>query len=422
MRTRPFSLGILLAVAVVAAGCVGGDPLTGASAVGRASKANEMLASPPGSDVKPTGVTREFDLYLHRMDAHELYPGATMGMWGFSLDPDPATAMVPGPTLRVTAGDTVVVNFKSTLAGFNHTLHWHGQHVPFDQDGVPYVTQAPVEAEETWTYTFVAKPAGTYWYHCHVDAQHHIDMGMYGALIVDPQDPAEDPAYDKEFLMILDDMDRYHLEGGQPATGNLPQGGDPMSYEEWLRRQASDGVNRNTQVSDRVTGTPLRPTRDWYPTTYAPYTATYNTFLINGQAFPYTQPLMVGEGDVVRIRLVNAGNVPFAMHLHGHHVLVTHKDGILLDSPYWADVVFIGPSERYDVYARMDNPGLWDFHSHIGGQTQNDNIFPGGAMTMLCYEGFEACSGGGGHQHGGASKRHVRHSGDLIGWSGHVLP
>ena len=376
-----------------------------------------MLDHPPGSDVEPTGRVRDFTLYLYPME-HEVYPGANMPMWGFSLSDDPTTASVPGPTLRVTEGDLVRVTLRSTIAGFNHTLHWHGQHVPADMDGVPYVSQDPVEPGEDFVYEFIAKPAGTYWYHCHVDAQHHIDMGMYGALIVDPQDPADDPPYDKEFVMILDDMDRYHLEGGTPVASNAPQNGDPASYEEWARRQASDVVNRNSQINERVTGSPLRPTRDWYPVTYPPYTATYNTWMINGMSFPYTEPLTVDEGDNVRIRMINVGNSPFAMHLHGHHVLVTHKDGILLDSPYWADVIPILPGERYDVYVRANNPGVWDFHSHMGGQTTNDNIFPGGAMTMMCYEGStSACHGGNGHDHGG---RHM--SGELLQWYGNELP
>ncbi|HVM44670.1 MAG TPA: multicopper oxidase domain-containing protein, partial [Candidatus Thermoplasmatota archaeon] len=161
----------------------------------------------------------------------------------------------------------------------------------------------------------------------------------------------------------------------------------------------------------------VRPQRDWYPVTYAPYTADYNTFLINGVAFPYTEPLVGKEGDVMRIRMINAGNSLFAMHLHGHHVLVTHKDGIALESPYWADTVLLAPGERYDVFVRLDNPGLWDFHDHIGGHTQNDNIFPGGAMTMLCYEGYGSCPAGGHGGHGG----HKGHSGSLLRWSGREM-
>lgn len=412
---------VVLAAGLALAGCTTNGDVQTASAETKASKVNAMLEAPPGSDVEPTGNVKEFTLYLHRMDGHELYPGASMSMWGFSLSEDPATASVPGPTLRVTEGDTVRVTLHSTIAGFNHTLHWHGQHVPADQDGVPYVSQDPVEAGVDYTYEFIAKPAGTYWYHCHVDAQHHIDMGMYGALIVDPQDPAEDPRYDREFVMILDDMDRYHLEGGQPAAGNMPQGGDVYSTEEWLKRQANDVVTRNQQVNDALAqgNTSVRPNRDWYPVTYPPYTADYNTFLINGVAFPYTESLVGGEGDILRIRLINVANEVFAMHLHGHHVLVTHKDGILLESPYWADVVAIAPGERYDLYVKLDNPGMWDVHDHIGGHTQNDNIFPGGAMTMLCYEGYGdgMCESGGGHDHGGMNQR----AGDLLGWSGREL-
>ena len=425
---RPIVLGILVTVVLLAAGCTTDDSVTGASTLEeRASKANAMLATPPWANVQPTGNVKEFTLTLFPMTQHTVYPGATMAMWAFSLTDDPADATVPGPTLRVTEGDLVRVTLRSTVAGFNHTLHWHGQHVPWEMDGVPFMSQSPVEPGEDFTYEFIAKPAGTYWYHCHVDAQHHIDMGMYGLLIVDPQDPAQDPAYDKEFLMVLDDMDRYHIEGGTPVASNTPQNLDPYSYEEWLRRQTSDAANRNSQVQDASGETGVRPQRSdeyGYPITHPTYTADYNTFLINGFAFPYTQPLLIDDDDIVRIRFVNVGNVPFAMHLHGHHMLVTHKDGILLESPYWVDTLPILPAERYDVYMKGENPGMWDFHDHIGGHTQNDNIFPGGAMTMLCYTSVEQCKvGGGGHEHGGSSNgRWAWYSGELLNWMGSELP
>lgn len=409
----------LIVISVVVAGCTSAGVETSSSA-SKAAKANAMLESPPGSQVTPTGVVRDFTLYLHPM-THEVYPGATMGMWGFSLSEDPATASVPGPTLRVTEGDTVRVTLISTIAGFNHTLHFHGQNVPNAMDGVPYMTQDVVEPGDPFTYEFIAKPSGTYWYHCHVDSQHHIDMGMYGVLIVDPQNIADDPAYDAgaEFVMVLDEMDRFHIESGQTPTGNLPQGGDYYSTKDFTERTANDIATRNAQGSDALAqgNTTLRPNRDWYPVTYAPYTATYNTWLINGVSYPYTETLVVKEDQVARIRLVNAGNSLFAMHLHGHHMLVTHKDGVLLDSPYWVDVIPIAPGERYDLYVKMDNPGMWDFHDHFSTHTQNDNIFPGGAMTMLCYDGVEGCAAGGGHQHGGSGGR----SGDLLRWSGREL-
>jgi len=408
---------LTVVVALVLAGCTTGDGVQTASSESKASKVNAMMASPPGSDIVPTGVVKDFTLYLSRMPAHEIYPGAVMPMWGFGFADDGSDASVPGPILRVVEGDSVRVTLVSLFSGFNHTLHFHGQNVPADMDGVPYMSQDPVEASDQFTYEFIAKPAGTYWYHCHVDATHHIDMGMYGALIVDPQDETDDPVYNKEFVMILDDMDRYHVESGQPPGTGLPQGGDYYSTRDYTERTANDLVTRNPQGDQALedANTPVRPNRDWYPVTYAPYTATYNTFLINGVSFPYTETLTVGDGEIMRIRMINAGNSIFAMHLHGHHMLVTHKDGVLLESPYWVDVIAIAPGERYDLYVKMDNPGMWDLHDHIGGHVQNDNIFPGGAMTMLCYTSVEGCSAGGGHQgHGGAS-------GDHLKWTGREL-
>lgn len=417
MSQRPIFLAILAASTMLVAGCAGvTGGLSSSSTASSASRADDMLAHPPGSGVTPTGVTREFNIYLNKM-THELYPGASMAMWGMSFTPEPSSASIPGPTIRVTEGDTVLIHFFPLVGGFNHTLHFHGQNVPNDMDGVPFQTQKPVEPNEGFDYQFIAKPAGTYWYHCHVDAQHHIDMGMYGVMIVDPQNKADDPQFDKEFVLQLDDMDRFHVEGGQPATDNLPQSGDPFQYEEYVERSVSDQLNRNPAVADKITGTPLRPTREWTPVTYAPYTANYNTFLINGHAFPSTGSIVVTEGDIIRLRTVNVGNTMMSLHLHGHHMLVTHKDGVRLDSPYWVDTVMIGPAERYDLYVKMDNPGVWDLHDHFGGHTQNDNIFPGGAMMMLCYDTMAGCEDMGGMNHGGMKMR----SGDLVQWRWNAL-
>ncbi|MEA3200115.1 MAG: hypothetical protein QOE90_1543 [Thermoplasmata archaeon] len=416
MNARRLLLGVCLAGVLALSGCLGF--VTTASTQSASSKADAMLAHPPGRDVKPTGHTKEFDLYLFNMTMSP-FPGANMSMWGFSFAPDAAKAQMPGPTIRVTEGDRVIIHFHPEVGGYNHTLHFHGQNVPDDQDGVPYLTQKVVEPGASFDYEFVAEPAGTYWYHCHVDAQHHIDMGMYGAMIVDPQDPKEDPHYDGEFLMMLDDMDRYHVEGGQPVagTGQVPQGGDLYSYQDYGERTANDVLTRNQAVNPIVdqANTPVRPDRSWYPVTYAPYTANYQTYLINGMSFPYTQPLVVQEGKTYRIRMIDAGNEEFVMHLHGHHVLVTHVDGVLLESPYWVDNVVISPGQRIDAYFKADNPGIWDFHDNIGSHVQNDNIFPGGAMTMLCYQGVPGCPAGMEHM----SMR--MHSGDLIGWDPRVL-
>src|SRR6187549_2027714 len=73
---------------------------------------------------------------------------------------------VPGPEIRVTRGDRVIVHFTNDLPEPT-TIHWHGVRVPNNVDGVPGVSQPEVLPGETFTYDFVVPDAGTFWYHPH---------------------------------------------------------------------------------------------------------------------------------------------------------------------------------------------------------------------------------------------------------------
>lgn len=114
-----------------------------------------------------------------------------------------------------------------------------------------------------------------------------------------------------------------------------------------------------------------------------------NYFSVNGRSFPYTQPIRVEKGDVLRIRFIGAGSEVHSMHLHGHDMLVTHKDGRELASPYWVDTILIGPGERYDVIVEMNNPGLFMMHDHVDPHVTNNGEHHGGPMTTIEYAGIE---------------------------------
>jgi FtsP/CotA-like multicopper oxidase with cupredoxin domain len=64
---------------------------------------------------------------------------------------------VPGPTIRVT-GDTVESDQRRQAT----SIHWHGLHVPNDQDGVGGVA-AEIERADV-QHKFVAPHAGTFVY------------------------------------------------------------------------------------------------------------------------------------------------------------------------------------------------------------------------------------------------------------------
>jgi FtsP/CotA-like multicopper oxidase with cupredoxin domain len=112
--------------------------------------------------------------------------------------------IVPGPIIRMTEGDKVRVNVKNDMK-VSTTIHWHGVLTPNKMDGVTFVTQPPIEPGQTYVYEFVAKNAGSHMYHSHHDAAEQVTKGMMAAFIIDPKDKSKDPAYDKEYILVLND-------------------------------------------------------------------------------------------------------------------------------------------------------------------------------------------------------------------------
>jgi manganese oxidase len=127
--------------------------------------------------------------------------------------------MLPGPEIRVTEGDKVRIILKNELPE-STAIHWHGLYTPNKMDGVPFVTQPPVKTGESFTYEFVAKPAGTHMYHSHHNAMEQVGKGLLGAFIVEPKDRASRPAFDKEYTMVLNDTLLSFTVNGKsfPAT------------------------------------------------------------------------------------------------------------------------------------------------------------------------------------------------------------
>lgn len=81
-------------------------------------------------------------------------------------------------------GDTIVVDVTNQMPGTGASIHWHGLHqreTPF-MDGVPQITQCPIDASTTFRYAFNATESGTQFYHSH--SGHHKVNGHFGALII----------------------------------------------------------------------------------------------------------------------------------------------------------------------------------------------------------------------------------------------
>ncbi|MFT7066451.1 MAG: FtsP/CotA-like multicopper oxidase with cupredoxin domain, partial [Sediminicola sp.] len=89
--------------------------------------------------------------------------------------------LIPMPTLTFTEGDIAEIVVHNKLKE-STSLHWHGLYLPNKEDGVPFLTQMPIEPNETFTYRFPIIQNGTHWYHSHSGLQEQI--GMYGSLIL----------------------------------------------------------------------------------------------------------------------------------------------------------------------------------------------------------------------------------------------
>ncbi len=90
--------------------------------------------------------------------------------------------------IRARAGDRLEVVLENRLP--QHTsIHWHGIRLPNAMDGVPYLTQAPVQPGERFPYAFDLPDPGTYFLHPHCDESGQSGRGLMAALVVEGDAP-----------------------------------------------------------------------------------------------------------------------------------------------------------------------------------------------------------------------------------------
>jgi manganese oxidase len=108
--------------------------------------------------------------------------GKPMQFPAWAIGTSEATAQVPGPTLRCTQGENILINYKNNSTAFTHSIHFHGIHNTGNDGSL--IAAAPGQSVK---YEFIADPPGMMAYHCHVfPGLQHIGKGLYGAMIIDP--------------------------------------------------------------------------------------------------------------------------------------------------------------------------------------------------------------------------------------------
>lgn len=245
---------------------------------------------------------------------------------------------VPMPTLYFTEGDTAEIHVHN-LMHHETSIHWHGLLLPNEQDGVPYLTTPPIGPHSTYTYKFVLRQNGTYWYHSHTMLQEQV--GMYGAIVIYKRDHRprheevvllsdwsdENPNQIERSLHYATDWYMIRKDAVQSYAEAIKEGalGTKLA-NEWKRMHAMD-------VSDVY----------------------YDRFLVNGdtaQTRPSYQP-----GDTVRLRVINgSSSTYFWLNYGGGKMRVVASDGADI-RPVAVDRLIVGVSEIYDVEVVIPEQG-----------------------------------------------------------------
>jgi len=253
------------------------------------------------------------------MPASHMGPAKVLTVWGYN-------GSVPGPMIEANEGDRVRVVLHNQLPEPT-TIHWHGLEVPVEMDGTPFISQPPIEPGGSFAYEFTLHQNGTFFYHSHGAMQEM--LGMIGLFVIHPRRPHA-PRVDKDFGFIMQ---------GWAVLPNNP-----------------------------------------VPNTFG---MEFNWLTLNGKAAPATTPLIIRQGERVRIRLVNLGMDHHPIHLHGHQFYVTGTEGGRIPEAGWypGNTVLVGVAQARDIEFEAKYAGDWMLHCHLPHHMMNQMVSMVGPMA-----------------------------------------
>jgi len=258
--------------------------------------------------------------------------GRSVTIWGFTdgggggMGGDGGGGMgggaFPSPAMRVRQGQVVQTRLNVPMMMY-HTIHHHGIEPDFRSDGVGHLSG---DVNGNYTYQWRPMHAGTYFYHCHTNTVLHAEMGMYGALIVDPPEgPGRafegGPSYDVEAIWAVDEIDS--------SWHNLP----------WEAGTCGGDVGLNDLNPDYfiITG-------------------------VDGAQSALTDPgvaVTMSRGDRLLVRYICAGYMPQQIRFGGLDAEVVASDGRPLPQSFTTDKLDAVSAERYDCIIQPSSRGTY---------------------------------------------------------------
>ncbi len=251
---------------------------------------------------------KTFNSIMRTTGSATMYDGYKPLMYGFADNPV-VDISFPAKTWIATEGDSVYIKAWN-ISQDHHTIHLHGLDVDMMNDGDP-MTSFELDHQEKFTYKFKAKHAGTFLYHCHTADVVHVQMGMYGMVVVKPQDPMTawtgGPRFEKEYSFLMSELDStWH---------NKPPKHDTTSMTVRIPK----------------------------------YLPSY--FLINGKSKQlFTDTILGNTSSNIYLRLANIGFYDNQVILPAElNAWIIDSDGRPLPKARKRDTLNISPGERYGV-------------------------------------------------------------------------
>jgi CopA family copper-resistance protein len=305
--------------------------------------------------------------YVGKKVVYHLYVRDTIvNFTGKSKRAIAVNGQIPMPTLVFTEGDTAEIYVHNEL---NETtsLHWHGLFLPNKEDGVPNLTQMPIEPHTTHLYSFPIIQHGTHWYHSHSGLQEQI--GMYGNFVMNKQPNAPN------LRLGIDNLPTIPLVLSEWTDMN-PNNVHRMLHNatDWFA--IKKGTTQSYAEAIKQGYFKVKVLNEWKRMTAMDVSDVYyNYFLINGKN--ESQLSEFKTGDKVRLRISNGGaSTYFWLTYAGGKITVVANDGNDVE-PVEVDRLIVAVSETYDIIVTIPENKAYGFLATSEDRTKSATLYLG---------------------------------------------
>lgn len=360
--------------------------VVGLTWVGPSGSGTSVAVAPDTSsyriDGDGTGNVVEVTLDALQAD-QQIADGVDFKAWTFN-------GTAPGPVIRVTVGDTVRFTLNNKDEAMSHSIDFHAAQTPWD------VNYVPVPPGKSLTFDWVARFPGVFMYHCGVPpVLQHIANGMYGAIIVEPQQPLPQA---REYVLVSSEL----YPGPKPIQGVFE--GDPGRMEAADPEYVVFDGRANRYLDAPLVARPGEPIRLWVVNAGPTID---NAFHVIGALFDHvyasgnpTSPLNgsqtwnipPGDGAMFELTIPDAGVYPFVSHAFAYTgkgilgAIAVSEDAPAApaDYPLMGDPFTGGVEESdYDPGSELP-PASTSTEGSSGGDTDDGGILL--TMANVAYE------------------------------------